>query len=535
MKKLLALLITFTAIIGLANAQPVRDVQKAIENEQFERAKTISRTLINSSNTQAEGYYFLGDIYLKTGETDSARIAFQQGINANSKYSLNYIGIGKLLLLEGKLPQATAKLQEAIDISGGKDYLTFLVAGQALIDAPNKDLPLAKSFLDKALAINKKDPYVYSALGDYYVEIEDGSKAITNYEAARNVNKAFVYSYVREGNIYKRAFNYQASIESINKAIEIDPNYAPAYRELAELYFRSGQLPKAIDTYKNQYMARTDASCNSQRRYAEFLFLAKDYQNAISEIQKQINSCDARPVMYRLLGYSQFEKGDFNAAESSLNTFFQLQPKDRILFSDFDYLVKTQLRLGKDSLALKTVQDALIYDPSNTDLNGIIGEIQFRARNFPASITAYEKKFAGNPKFEAVDNFFYGQALYFDKQYEKADVVFSKLIEAQPNFINHYLYKGRIQATLSADNGTFAAKDFYQKVIQLGEADTNRFKRAIVEAHRYMGDYYFNTNNACKAKATWQLILQLEPADEQAKQVLESKEMVSVTPCSLTE
>lgn len=535
MKKLVVLFICCSTMLGFANAQSVKDVQKAIDNEQFERAKSFTRSLINAAATQAQGHYFLGDIYLKTGETDSARLAFQSGISTNPKYSLNHIGIGKVLLQEGKLNEAATKMQEAIDISGDKDYLTFLVAGQALVDAPKKNLPLAKTYLDKALSLNNKDPYVFSALGDYYLELEDGSKAVSNYEAARNVNKAFVYSYVREGNIYKRAYNYQASIESINKAIEIDPNYAPAYRELAELYFRSGQLTKAIDTYKNQYMSRTDASCNSQRRYAEFLFLAKDYENAIQEIQKQINTCDARPVMYRLLGYSQYEKGELSAAENSLTKFFKLQPQDKVLFSDFDYLVKTQIKLGKDSLALKTVQDALLYDPSNTDLNGIVGEIQFRARNFPAAVAAYEKKFAGNTKFEPVDNFFYGQALYFDKQYLKADVVFSNLIKEQPNFINHYLYKGRIQATLNADNGTYAAKEFYSKVIQLGETDVNRFKRAVIEAHKYMGDYYFNTKNMCKAKATWQLILELEPTDEQAKQVLASKEMASVTPCSLTE
>ena len=36
---------------------------------------------------------------------------------------------------------------------------------------------------------------------------------------------------LREGKLYQRARNYQLALDYYKKAIELDPNFAPAYRE----------------------------------------------------------------------------------------------------------------------------------------------------------------------------------------------------------------------------------------------------------------------------------------------------------------
>src|SRR3546814_9847654 len=50
------------------------------------------------SNT-AEIQYYLGDIALKEGNQEAAKAAFQKGIQVDEKFQLNYVGLGRIDLL----------------------------------------------------------------------------------------------------------------------------------------------------------------------------------------------------------------------------------------------------------------------------------------------------------------------------------------------------------------------------------------------------------------------------------------------------
>ncbi len=537
MKKALGIFAVLVLSQFMVKAQTIADGVRAIEVEQFEKAKSILRNLTNNPTTAAEAHYFLGDAYIKTAEIDSARLIFTRGVESYPAFSFNHIGMGRINLSEGNASLAKSNFDKAVAVSGGKDHRTFLYIGSAWMEFDKKDLDQAKIALDKAIDLTKKnrDAFVFSALGDYYLEKNDGTNAVANYNIARNINKNFAYAHVREGQIYKRALSYQPALDAMQKAIDIDPNYAPAYRELAELYYSSGQVGKAVDIYKNKYIALTDVSCNSRYRYAQFLFLAKDYTNTTNELNAILTSCEPRPIMFRLLGYSQFENENFDAALKAMEKFFVTQPQNRIITSDYEYLGRIQSKLGQDSLAIVTLEKAIAADPTKSDLHGVIAEMHFRARNFEPAILSYEKKFASLDKISPVDYFFYGQSLYFARQYLKADSAFDGLIASQPNFINGYLYKARIQNQLKSetDVNTYPAKPHYEKVLQLGLGEVDRYKRAVIEAYKYLGDYYYNTNNLCQSKACWTKILELDPNDAQALQVIKADELVRVTPCEL--
>lgn len=537
MKKAFGIFAVLVLSQFVVKAQSIADAVRAIEVEQFDKAKNILRNLSNNPTTAAEALYYLGDAYIKTAEIDSARMTFSRGVEAYPSSYFNHIGVGRIQLFEGNAAAAKANFDKAIAVSGGKDHKTYLNIGLAWMEFDKKDLDQAKIALDKAVELTKKnkDAFVFAALGDYYLEKVDGTNAVNNYNEARNINKNFAYAYVREGQIYKRALSYQPALDAMQKAIDIDPNYAPAYRELAELYYSTGQFEKAIDMYKNKYIALTDVSCNSRYRYAQFLFLTKDYTKTTNELNAILSTCEPRPIMYRLLGYSQFENQNFNDALVAMEKFFATQPQNRIITSDYEYLGRIQSKLGKDSLAIVTLEKAIAADPSKTDLYGVIAEMHFRARNFVPAIAAYEKKFANIDRISPVDYFFYGQSLYFNQNYAKADTAFDGLISVQPNFINGYLYKARIQTQLltEASVDKYPAKQHYEKVLQLGLAEPERYKRAIIEAYKYLGDYYFNTNNLCQSKACWTKILELEPGDQQAIDVLKAAELARITPCDL--
>ena len=56
---------------------------------------------------------------------------------------------------------------------------------------------------------------------------------------------------VNIGNFYFKRKNYSAAIQRYHEAIEYQPNSIPAHEALARAYVKSGDIAKAMDTYKS--------------------------------------------------------------------------------------------------------------------------------------------------------------------------------------------------------------------------------------------------------------------------------------------
>ena len=94
--------------------------------------------------------------------------------------------------------------------------------------------------------VDPKNPENYILLGDAQLEKNptDGSAPVKSYQMASTLNPKSTKGILREGKLYQRGRNYQLALDYYKKAIGIDPLYAPAYREIAELYSLAAQPAK---------------------------------------------------------------------------------------------------------------------------------------------------------------------------------------------------------------------------------------------------------------------------------------------------
>ena len=99
----------------------------------------------------------------------------------------------------------------------------------------------------------------------------------------------------RIGDIYWQGRNLNLAVENYKKAIEANPNYAPAYNQLAELYFLVNRYKEAA-SYIDQYVSVSkDKRQETLLRQAQFHFLAKDYQRAVNLIDSNRTSAGPKP------------------------------------------------------------------------------------------------------------------------------------------------------------------------------------------------------------------------------------------------
>ena len=83
-----------------AFAQSIADAKKAIDAEQFQKAKSMLKNLVTTQSTKGENYFYLGWVYIKQDYPDSAKAQFQKGLNVDPKSALNYAGLGVVAHLD---------------------------------------------------------------------------------------------------------------------------------------------------------------------------------------------------------------------------------------------------------------------------------------------------------------------------------------------------------------------------------------------------------------------------------------------------
>lgn len=107
-------------------------------------------------------------------------------------------------------------------------------------------------------------------------------------DVAAKANTELGVEYLREG-------NYEQSRVKLEKALELEPNYAPAHDAIAVLYERVGENSLAEKHYKRSLKLNPD-SARAHNNYGQFLCFRDRYEEATKEFLKAAdNSFYATP------------------------------------------------------------------------------------------------------------------------------------------------------------------------------------------------------------------------------------------------
>lgn len=548
MKKALKATFTFALIGSAVYAQNINDAKKASDAEQYQKANGLLKSITMAQATNGEAYFHMGRIYLKTDYIDSAKMAFSKGVAADPTNSLNYIGLGAVDLQKNNLTSAKSNFDKAISLAKKKDDKPYLFVGKAYTQASKPDFKTALTYLEKAKSINDKDAEVYLALGDAHRGVMDNSSAYSDYRTSFDLDKTLLRSKLELGVINKLSKAYPESAEAFNSIIALDPNYGPAYRELAETYYLwANYEPKTYDEkikqalkYYEKYIALTDKSLDSRMRHADFLILTKDYKSLEQEAQQMATIDKANPRIYRYLGYSAYENGNYPASVQALKGFMSKVDSTRLIAQDYMYLGRAQLKSGAAKEGISNLKKAIKLDSTNTTAMSEVGKSLYDAKSYADAAEAYEISIQ-NPKAALLDYYYLGLAHYFDygsKETAKqnpsktilvqADTAFSQLLTRTPTTEAGWQYRGRINRLLDdANDSKGLAVPYYEKYVNIVTVEkpdrAEKSKAGLIEAYTYLGSVAARRDkDNAKAKQYFNQVLALDPQNATAQQAIKA-------------
>lgn len=555
-----SLVIAFAILINMVQAQTLQQAITKTENERYEAAATDFKSLIAQEANKGEYYFYYGENFFNKGDLDSANMLYQKGAELNPTNPLNYVGLGKVLLMQGKEADAKTQFFKAASLGANKNTEVMRKTAEAYLASDTyKNPDEAINLANAALKLEPKNPENYILLGDAQLEKNptDGSAPIKNYQKATELNPKSAKGILREGKLYQRGRNYQLALEKYKAAEAIDNTFAPAYREIAELYFLAGQNAKSIENWK-KYLELNNSNY-ARYRYMSALYKNKQYAEAVVEAENLNKLGYSNLYIQRLAGYSYAEMGDktdkdaYNKGLVAITKFFEMAgPGFKYLPSDYKYKGILLSKTGKDSLGVVEIEKAIAIDrEANCELWGEVARIWMKGKNYSKSITAFEKKQGCAKGLSGQDNSDLGRAYYFSggailreasvlkdakakvaKEAEavpfliKADSSFSKVTQTAPNFASGYFWRARVNTQLDPTNEKGLAKPYFEKGLSLvkPEEKTGAYKTNVIESYEYLGGYYTQiAKDNEKAKEFWTLLKEVDPNNAKANAFLNPK------------
>ncbi len=522
--------ITATALPTMTNAQSVPDAQRAIELERYSTARTALLKNVATGGSD-EAYFALGRLYSRIGKTDSAAYFFEQGSIKYGNSNLGKISNGAALLQRGNVGGAEAKFDEVRNQTKRKDADALVRIGEAYVAAPETVKDFSKPVADLQLVTTKlrvNDPAALVVLGDLYLRMGGkGGDAMTAYDKAITANPNDVRALYRRGILNERSRNNNGARDDFQQIIKADANYAPAYAELADIYYRAGLYKEATQMI-TEYRNRAENAPATQAKYAAFLFLSKDYANALTELNKAMTLDSSNAIVRRLQAYALYESKNYKGALAAMERYRKVFPAEQQIPSDAVYYGRALSKNNREDEALPTLTQALAKDSTDKELQQEVAQIYVRKKQYPQAIAIYRARVrAGGEKPSNVDLYYLGDTYEKANRFGSADSVYQIITKVNPAFALAYYKRGVANAGLDPESVKGLSKPHFEKFIakvdSLGENE--KYKAQLVQANKAIAFFYFRKGdkaNLMVSQPYWEKALALDPTDEQSKTALAS-------------
>lgn len=257
-----------------AEAEVIRELPKGTV-EALERAASLDPKFVAP-------HYWLGWIALSEREPAKAQLSFGKALELNPQHVRSVVGMAEAQLREAKLVDAETRVNRAIEdlaatMTQSERCETYLLA--ASIAVARMQPPLAIENLLSALQADPRNRRATRELGEQFFRAGEFDRALEHFKqnaalsagdpestlglikaqfgkkdwnALKKVLPPAIAQYPRDGRflywfgrVQEEEVEFDKARAQYEKAIQADPNFLQPYIRLAELDFRSNDLPSA--------------------------------------------------------------------------------------------------------------------------------------------------------------------------------------------------------------------------------------------------------------------------------------------------
>jgi tetratricopeptide (TPR) repeat protein len=195
--------------------------------------------------------YQLGYVYLQIHEVRKSLAALSKSLVLNDRFADAHKTLAFDLNILGRQDLATIELKRAIQLDPNSVESHYELGRILFEQAYYRD---AIEQFQKAKALAPEFVKTYHNLGLAYAAVGENANAVTEFRKALELNsktsKPSAWPYIDFGTYYNLQSDFKNAKQMLLQAIQIDGAWDQAYSELAKAYRGLGQTSEAIDSLK---------------------------------------------------------------------------------------------------------------------------------------------------------------------------------------------------------------------------------------------------------------------------------------------
>lgn len=378
-----------------------------------------------------------------------------------------------------------------------RDINTLLKIYNTPLHTPQHDIAI--DLLKKEIQTNPRLTRPHYLLGAVYFDKGDMTSAITSFQDCLEVDPNYEPARQKLIQAYQKTGQSNQAVRLVEQRVKSQQGHrslresAESYNYLGTLYYRQGDVDKAIQAFENalkrsphhktakqnlnQLFRQKALNALKRRSFDEATTyfekairldpenaityrimgdgyaLASEFSRAITYYQKALDIApdDAEARKNLVLSYSNHgvtlrNKGEWDAAIRAYRDALALQPTYQLAKTNLiDVLwqkANARRQAGRSAEAIATYLELQKLHSNDTDIASLLGELYLKVRDYPAAVSAFHKVYTAQPtNDQAPHNLIaayqqYAGALRNQRDYSAALVQLQKAVALFPTNIN---------------------------------------------------------------------------------------------------
>jgi putative PEP-CTERM system TPR-repeat lipoprotein len=299
-----------------------------------------------------------GKVYLAKQDYVEARKAFEEQARMDPKAFVAVVNQASIDLIERKPDEARKRLQAAIKADPKNMYAILALAklraqsgapleeirqlyADAIVAQPRAaeprleliSLTLRKRLYKEALAAAQEaaaalpsDPLIMDAVGRAQMEAGDVEQAISTFRRMAGSDSKSGLPYTRLADIYKSSGKRDQAEAALRRALEVEPDLAPAQTALVDLMVQGNRKAAALEMVR-RIQRESPGKAWGYALEAALHIRLKENAEALSTYRTGLDKTGA-PAKALLLHHFLGFLGKFDEADQIANTWLKANPKD---------------------------------------------------------------------------------------------------------------------------------------------------------------------------------------------------------------
>ena len=293
------------------------------KNKQTDAAARDLKRAIEISPQNALPYVAMGNFLRQEGSNKGAQRYYEEGLDRDPRNIEALAGIVSILDEQRGSAEAIERVEQQLTKTPDSDGAYLLLAG---LKMGRKDLPGAQGSLQKAIGINPHNVDALILLSKVQMARGERDSAIaTAYQLVAS-SPQDVHAYFFAGTMEELVGRTQKAEELYRKALQVEPNYAPAANNLAYLMVQRGEdLDSALSLAQIARQKMPD-SASAADTLAWVYYHQGLYGFAADLLREALKTAPTNATYHYHLGMVYEKQNKRAAAKTQLELALQINP-----------------------------------------------------------------------------------------------------------------------------------------------------------------------------------------------------------------